>query len=196
MTGVSAKPCPRPTPLATVGTVSGVGVSEVRIDFVRLTEVPLAAVAALLNEPRNGRHLPLAGPMDDAEVAQWVAAKDGQWEGNGYGPWAVLLDGTFAGWGGFQLEDEGPDFALVLDPTHWGRGAEVTLAALNRGFGELGLDLVTIALPYTRSPDRVVARYGFTPAGEATFDGIRFRRYRLTAADWAALRARSARPLR
>jgi [ribosomal protein S5]-alanine N-acetyltransferase len=162
---------------------------EVRVDFVRLTEVPLAAVAALLDEPRNRRHLPLAGdPMDADQVAQWVAAKDGQWESNGYGPWAVLVDGDFAGWGGFQQEEHGPDFALVLAPAHWGRGARVTRAALDIGFDELGLDVVTIALPYTRSPDRVVARYGWTACGETTYGGVRFRQYRLTAAAWAARR--------
>ena len=30
---------------------------------------------------------------------------------NGYGPWAVLLDGELAGWGGFQREENGADFA-------------------------------------------------------------------------------------
>jgi len=161
-------------------------VPGVRIGFVRLTEVPLAEVAALLNEPRNARHMPLAGRFTDESAAAWVAAKDGQWESNGYGPWAVLLDGRFAGWGGFQREDNGADFALVLSPEHWGHGAEITRAALDRGFGELGLDEVLIALPYTRSPERVVARFGFVPAGEVTYDGARFRQYRLTRAAWAA----------
>jgi [ribosomal protein S5]-alanine N-acetyltransferase len=163
--------------------------AEFRIDFVRLTEVPLTAVGALLNEPRNRRHLPLAGdPMVETEVAQWVAAKDGQWDSNGYGPWAVLLDGDFAGWGGFQQEEQGPDFALVLAPAHWGRGAPVTLAALDIGFNDLRLNVITIALPYTRSPDRVVARYGFRPYGETTYGGVHFRQYRLTVAEWTALR--------
>jgi hypothetical protein len=32
-------------------------------------------------------------------------------------------------------------------PAQWGRDREITLAALRRGFGELGLDEVSIALP-------------------------------------------------
>lgn len=60
---------------------------------------------ALLNEPRLRRHMPLAGDVSRDEAAAWVHAKDAQWEVNGYGPWAVLLDGTFAGWAGFQAED-------------------------------------------------------------------------------------------
>lgn len=155
-----------------------------RISFVRLSEIPLAAVLELLNEPRNTRHMPLAGTFDQASAAQWVAAKDGQWESNGYGPWAVLIDGEFAGWAGFQREDNGADFALVLSPRYWGLGAAITTAALDRGFAELGLHEVIIALPFTRRPDRVVARFGFVPDGEVSYDGAAFRQYRLTRAAW------------
>lgn len=156
------------------------------IVFARLTEVPLADVVRLLNEPRNARHMPLAGAFDDAAAAAWVRAKDAQWERHGYGPWAVLADGRFAGWGGFQHEDGGADFALVLFPEQWGRGAEIARAALDRGFGALGLDAVLIALPFTRNPGRAVARFGFAPDGEVAYDGARFRRYRLTRAAWNA----------
>lgn len=159
--------------------------TDPRIAFVRLPEVPLADVVALLNEPRNARHMPLAGPMDADEVANWVRAKDGQWALHGYGPEAVQIDGEFAGWGGFQREEAGADFALVLRPERWGHGAAVTRAALDRGFGELGLDAVVIALPYSRRPDRVVARFGFAPDGEVAYDGVVFQQYRLTAAAWA-----------
>ena len=164
--------------------------AELRIELVRLTEVPLAAVASLLNEPRNARHMPLAGErFTEESAAAWVRAKDGQWASNGYGPWAVLVNGEFAGWGGFQREESGADFALVLSPEHWGRGAEITRTALDRGFGELGLDAVVIALPYTRSPDRVVARFGFAPDGEVSYGGSAFRQYRLTRQAWSTANA-------
>lgn len=90
-----------------------------RIEFTRLTEVPILAVLALLNEPRNARHMPLAGAWSETSAAAWVQSKDAQWEESGYGPWAILFDGEFAGWGGFQREKNGPDFALVLLPAHW-----------------------------------------------------------------------------
>nr|WP_294690526.1 GNAT family protein [uncultured Friedmanniella sp.] len=170
--------------------------AEIRIDFVRLPAVPLGAVTRLLNEPRNARHMPLAaGGFTEESAAEWVEAKDGQWERNGYGPWAVLVDGQFAGWGGFQQEQNGADFALVLAPEHWGHGAEITRLALDRGFGELGLDAVIIALPYTRSPDRVVARFGFAPDGEVTYGGAAFRQYRLTRQAWSARTAGTIQPL-
>lgn len=165
-------------------------VTESWIEFIRLTEVPLEAVVRLLNEPRHARHMPLkAGNFTEESAAEWVRAKDGQWETNGYGPWAVLLDGEFAGWGGFQREDNGADYALVLSPEYWGQGAEITRTALSRGFDGLGLDEVIIALPYTRNPDRVVARFGFAPHGEVTYGSAAFRQYRLTREAWSAASA-------
>lgn len=162
--------------------------SPVRVEFGRLTDVPLVAVVALLNEPRLARHLPLSnGPVTAEAAAAWMAAKDGQWAVHGYGPWALYLDGVFAGWGGFQHEENGADFALVLAPAFWGHGAAITRAALDRGFGELGLDEVLIALPYSRNPARVVARFGFVPDGEVSYGGVTFRQYRLTRQRWREL---------
>ena len=163
-------------------------VAEGEIAFVRLTEVPIAAVMELLNEPRNTRHMPLSNTFTEESAAAWVTAKDGQWEEHGYGPWAVLVDGDFAGWAGFQREENGADFALVLLPRYWGRGGAITRAALEQGFGELGLDAVIIALPFSRSPERVVARFGFVPDGEVSYGGSSFRQYRLTRSAWEAAR--------
>ena len=164
---------------------------EVLIEFVRLTEVPVTAVVDLLNEPRNARHMPLSGRFTAASAAAWVAAKDAQWSTSGYGPWAVLVDGAFAGWGGFQREENGADFALVLAPAFWGHGAAITRAALDRGFDELGLDAVLIALPFSRSPDRAVRGFGFEPDGEVTYDGATFRQYRLSREGWRRARRSS-----
>lgn len=129
--------------------------------------------------------MPLTGEsFTSRTAAEWVASKDAQWERHGFGPWAILVDGAFAGWGGFQAEAGGADFGLVLDPHYWGQGRAIARLMLDRGFGEFGLDEVVIALPYSRSPDRAVARWGFTPDGEASYDGTRFRQYRLSRAVW------------
>ena len=158
--------------------------TEARVEFARLTEVPIAAVVDLLNEPRNTRHMPLSGTFSEQSTTKWVIAKDAQWEQHGYGPWAVLVNGEFAGWGGFQREENGADFALVLAPAFRGYGADVTRAALARGFEEFGLEAVLIALPFTRSSERTVARLGFQPDGEVSYGGAEFRQYRLTRDDW------------
>ena len=131
-------------PLAASSTMLDVAGPE--ITFVRLTEVDLDAVTALLNEHRNARHLPLArGDAFTAETAaDWVAAKDGQWDEHGDGPWGIRIDGDFAGWGGFQAEENGADFALVLRPRFWGHGESIARRALDHGFRKLGLDTVLI----------------------------------------------------
>jgi ribosomal-protein-alanine N-acetyltransferase len=159
---------------------------SVQIAFARLPDIPLAQVTALLNEPRNARHMPLSGTFTEDSARDWVQAKDAQWDAHGYGPWAVLVNNEFAGWGGFQQEENGADFALVLGPRYWGHGAAITRLALERGFGELGLTEVVIALPYTRNPDRIVARFGFVPDGDVAYGGATFRQYRLTRPAWAA----------
>lgn len=158
-----------------------------QIEFVRLSAVPLPDVVTLLNEPRNARHMPLASEFSEVETAEWVRGKDAQWDRHGYGPWGILLDGVFAGWGGFQYEDDGPDFALVLRPEQWGHGASIARAALARGFDDFGFDSVFIALPFTRRSTRAVARLGFVPDGEVNHDGASFQRYRLTRETWAAV---------
>ena len=96
--------------------------------------------------------------------------------------------------GGFQREENGADFALVLRPTRWGEGAAITRAALDRGFRELGLAAVLIALPFTRSSERVVTRFGFEPHGEVSYGGSRFRQYRLTREAWQRGDSRDGAP--
>ncbi|WP_342777263.1 GNAT family protein [Leucobacter komagatae] len=161
------------------------GTSPVDVAFARLPAIPISDIRALLNEPRNGRHMPLARDFSAAETAAWVLGKDRQWEEHGYGPWAVLIGGVFAGWGGFEAEADSADFALVLFPAYWGYGARVTIAALDEGFCSLGIETVTIALPLTRNPAKAVSRYGFEPDGSVTHGQAVFRRFRLTRERWA-----------
>lgn len=162
--------------------------SVTRIAFVRLTDVDPDQILAMLNEPRKNKHLPLARGEEftPESAAAWVAAKDGQWAEHGYGPWAITIDGEFAGWGGFQAEENGADFGLVLLPAYWGHGESIAREALRRGFTDLDLDDVLIALPYSRNPDRVVARFGFVLDGDVRYGDVTFRQFRLTRAAWSA----------
>ena len=154
--------------------------TEPLIEFVRLPEVPILEVLDVLNEPRNGRHLPLAGErFTETTASEWVAAKDGEWKVHGYGPWAVLVDGEFAGWGGFQHEENRADFALVLKPTQWGHGAAVTRA---RHADHLGWGRVRILLASGRFiPIR-------RPACETPFSGFRPSEFPLLIIGWIVLR--------
>lgn len=162
---------------------------EPAIALVRLTEVPLEAVHALLNDGRSQRHLPLAAPCTPDQAAGWVADKDAQWDVAGYGPWAVTVDGRLAGWGGFQREEHGADLALVLHRTYWGLGRALHGLMLERGFTELGLETVTVALPFSRDVTHVLERFGFRPDGVVRHGGVPFRRYRLDRPEWEDRRA-------
>jgi hypothetical protein len=42
----------------------------------------------------------------------------GAWE-EWHGPWAFIVDGKFAGWGGLQPEEGDADLELVLHPDYW-----------------------------------------------------------------------------
>jgi hypothetical protein len=146
----------------------------------RFAEIDPATWLTLLNDPDVHRHMPLSGDTawTEAMAADWAAGKDGQWSANGYGPWALKLDGAFAGWGGFQKEGAEADFGLVLLPDYWGRGATIFRELLVRR-RDLPLDPVTILLPPSRVRMKGLARLGFVPAGEVSYDGHRFLKFQL-----------------
>ena len=85
-------------------------------------------------------------------------------------------DWGFCGWDGYQREDAGPDFALVLSPSFRDFGAHVTRAALDRGFSEFQFQGTFVALPGSRSPNAVMARRGSTSEGDGNLEGVRSRR--------------------
>lgn len=48
------------------------------IEFTRLTQIPAAEVMGQLDEPRNGRHMPLAGQFSDEGANRLARDKDDQ----------------------------------------------------------------------------------------------------------------------
>jgi GNAT superfamily N-acetyltransferase len=144
--------------------------------------VDQAAIIELLNHPLVRRHLPLArGGFGLAECDRFVAAKERLWEEHGYGPWAIMIDGEFAGWGGIQSESGEADVGLVLHPKYWGAGRMLCERIIAFAFGELGVGSVIALLPLTRTRVSGVLKLGFRPDGEMTIAGERFIRYRLMA---------------
>jgi RimJ/RimL family protein N-acetyltransferase len=159
-------------------------------DFRRLSSIPAATWLKLLNHPDVHRHMPLAGTgWTEQQAADWARAKDAQWQENGYGPWAIVVDGAFAGWGGFQKEDADVDFALVLRPAFWGIGRTLHETMLARGFDELGFDSITIMLPPSRVRLKSLPRLGYQPEGELEYAGHRFLKFRLSRARASRLSA-------
>jgi hypothetical protein len=66
------------------------------ISFAPLSSIDPNELLALLTDRRVLRHMPLAGPepMRPDEVAPWVESKEAITKENGYGPQAILIDGT------------------------------------------------------------------------------------------------------
>ncbi len=152
------------------------------IELVRLSDVGLAKIMALHNDPRVIRHMPLArGNVDTSACRRWVESKERQWEENGYGPWGILIHGEFAGWGGLQREGRDADLALVLAPEYWGWGRSICEKIIEVAFGELGLESVTALLPPSRARTRGMLRMGFQADGQVRISGSLFDRYRLHA---------------
>lgn len=142
-------------------------------------EIPAADLLILLNDPDVRRHMPLAGDgWTEAKALDWARSKDAQWQENGYGPWAIRVDGAFAGWGGFQKEGEEVDLGLVLLPAYWGHGARLFREMVRRG-EQMQLSNITIMLPPSRTRLSGLARLGFEPMGELQYDGQRFLKFRL-----------------
>jgi hypothetical protein len=151
-----------------------------QIALCTLSEIPASELVALLNDSDVHRHMPLAGDhWDEAKALDWARAKDAQWAENGYGPWAIRLDGAFAGWGGFQKEEADADLGLVLFPRYWGSGAPIFRELLRRG-AALPLPGITILLPPSRVRMKGLVRLGFVPDGEIDYTGERFMKFRLT----------------
>lgn len=154
------------------------------IQFKQLSEVDPADIIALMNDPRVRRQMPLTSDQfSAADCAGFVAGKEQLWAEHGYGPWAFVVDGQFAGWGGLQPEAGDADLALVLHPNYWGLGKRIYDEVIRRAFGELGFESVTILFPPSRTRIKGIFRLGFRPDGEVEIGGERFIRYRLRSSE-------------
>jgi RimJ/RimL family protein N-acetyltransferase len=151
------------------------------IEFKRLSEVNPADIVDLMNNPLVRRQMPLIRPFDAEKCTVFIEAKEQLWLEHGYGPWAFIIDGEFAGWGGLQPESGEADLALVLHPNYWGTGQTLYNEIIKRAFGEMGFESVTILFPPSRTRVKGILRLGFKPDGEVDISGERFIRYRLSA---------------
>ena len=145
--------------------------------FVRLPEVEPATILGHLRDPRIARHLPLlpADP-DMALVEKIIAAKEACWERDGLGHWAILHNGEYVGWGGFQREGEEWDFGLVLRPEFFRQGKAIALQAFGWARRHTNITKVTFLLPLSRS-ERALQRLGARPVCISELGGIPFRKW-------------------
>jgi len=114
-------------------------------------------------------------------AATWVAQKRVHWDEHGFGQWAVELPdaASFIGVVGLETVSYEARFTPAVEVAwrlarpYWGQGyaTEAARAALNYGFGELGLDeIVAVTVPANQRSRRVMERLGMTRSLEDDFD--------------------------
>ena len=146
----------------------------------QLSQVRPAAFVELMNGPLVRRQMPLADDgFDEHASTVRIEGKERRCDEHGFGPWAIFIDGCFAGWGGLQPHGDEAEVALVLAPAYWGNGKTVLDRILAHAFGELRLPYVLVLFPSTRTRVRGLLRLGFRPDGVDDVDGETFVRYLL-----------------
>lgn len=156
---------------------------ETRIAFSRLPQIAPREVIAHMSDPRVAEHLPLLTFEWNFQThAEFVAAKEDCWRRDGLGHWAILANGVYAGWGGFQKEGSEWDFGLVLKPECYGLGPRITRIALAYAKADERIPFVTFLLPVSRRKLGGIARLGASFIGLVDYSGCQFRKYRLDTA--------------
>ncbi len=150
------------------------------IRFVRLTDISPEKILAHMSDARVAKHLPLmTRPWDDRAVTEFIAAKEACWRRDGLGYWAILHDGAYVGWGGFQKEGDEWDFGLVLKPESFGLGPRIAREALRFAAAADRIPFVTFLLPPSRQRLGALRRLGATFVGETAYGGAAFLKFRI-----------------
>ncbi|NJO91335.1 MAG: GNAT family N-acetyltransferase [Chloroflexia bacterium] len=150
------------------------------IEFKRLTEVNKISIIELMNNPLVRRQMPLlTNQFNESICNQFINAKEKLWAEYGYGPWAFIVNGNFAGWGGLQPEKGEADLAIVLHPNYWGIGKVIYDKIMKKAFGEMGLRSVTVLFPPSRTRINGLIRLGFKMDGELEIVNTNFIRFRI-----------------
>ncbi len=133
-----------------------------------------------MSDPRVTEHMPLATGLWDRRTCEaFVRKKEAYWSRDGLGHWAILCDGRYVGWGGFQKEGDEWDFGLVLKSDSFGLGARITAKALEFARSDERIPFVTFLLPPSRKKLGALDRLGAEYVGMVDYEGRPFMKYRL-----------------
>jgi ribosomal-protein-alanine N-acetyltransferase len=190
--------------------MSGGAIRTKRLLLREWRDDDLAPFWAMSADPEVMRHLwPVA---DRAASDAAAAAIRGHFARHGFGFRAVELPGVapFIGFVGLAVVGFDAPFTPAVEigwrlaREHWGRGyaTEAAAAALDEGFGRLGLaEIVAYTVPANRRSERVMQRLGMRRAAAEDFEhprappGHPLRRhvlYRLRREEWRGM-AQAAR---
>ncbi len=150
------------------------------ITFVRLPEIDPGEILAHMSDPRMAEHLPLMNFEWTVGAVSWfVGMKEDCWQRDGLGHWAILSDGEYVGWGGFQKEGDEWDYGLVLRPDAFGLGARISRKAISLAKTDERIPFVTFLLPLSRTKLRALEKMGARRIGVIDHDGTSFIKFRL-----------------
>lgn len=150
------------------------------ITFARLSEVNLTEIISHMSDPRVADHMPLLTFKWDQAVAEnFVASKEACWDRDGLGHWAILDNGQYIGWGGFQKEGDEWDFGLVLKPAAFGLGTLISKKAIQFAISDDRIPFITFLLPPSRKNLGALKRIGATFVAEIEYGGSVFLKFRL-----------------
>lgn len=150
------------------------------ITFVRLPDIPAVEIITHMSDPRVAEHMPLLTfEWDQHSHAEFVSVKEARWRRDGLGHWAILYDGNYVGWGGFQKEGDEWDFGLVLRAESFGLGGAITRKAIAFAKADERIPFVTFLVPPSRKHLRGFTRLGAEFVGEVEHEGVLFLKYRL-----------------
>jgi len=133
-----------------------------------------------MSDPRVAVHLPLLTfSWDKQRTATFVSTKEAYWKRDGLGHWAILCDGDYVGWGGFQKEEDERDYGLVLKSDCFGLGPRITRMALSFAKADERIPFVTVLLPRSRQHLRFLDRLEAKFVTEVKQNGVTFLKYRI-----------------
>ena len=150
------------------------------IRFARLSKIEPNEIAIHMSDPRLAEHMPLlTSEWDEKAVSEFVAKKEQFWVRDGLGHWAILSNGRYVGWGGFQKENDEWDFGLVLRPDAFGLGRRITRKAIDFAIADERIPFITFLLPPSRKHLGAFDRIGAKYVGEVEYDGTKFLKFLL-----------------
>lgn len=153
---------------------------QCKITFEQLREISPEELIAHMSDPRIAEHMPLLTfEWDRDALASFIAAKEAFWRCDGLGHWAILCNGRYVGWGGFQKEGGEWDYGLVLKPQRFGLGPLITRKLISFAAADERIPFVTFLLPPSRRNLGALARLGATYVEKIERDGAPFLKYRL-----------------
>ena len=163
-----------------------------RLAMRRLSAADAPALFRTTGDPEVMRYW-APGPDDSAEAtARRIKAIERHWKTHGFGDWAVVerASGELIGFSGLHYIDGMAEvnvgYALRRDRWGLGYGSEACRAAMEVGFGALGLaEIVAVIAPQNAASRRLAEKCGLAFWKELTWSGRERVVYRITREDHA-----------